>query len=996
MSSVPSFQRGGEPTVAGLADAPGAPGRSLLARLAQRAREQPEALGLVLAGAGPGALRELSWAELDRVIGAVAGRFVQAGVRPGDVVLVLSASPEEQALGFLGVLAAGALPSILSFPSIKQSEARFHETLGPIVRAAGAGFVAASSELAAMAARAEVPVAVVPLDTRREGAEPAVVLPPPATDFLQFSSGTTGLRKCVRITGAMFEHQAEAYGGALGLAEGDRVASWLPLYHDMGLVACLLLPLYHGKLSVHLSPFAWLKQPVSLFQVASAYRATLMWLPNFAYKLCADQVPEEALAGLDLGALRGLINCSEPVRAGAHERLLERFGGVGVRPSHLLACYAMAEATFAVTQTPPGLPARVERVLAKAFFAEHRAVRAAAGAAAGEVLSFVSSGRAVAGVQVEIDGAAGEPGRVGEILIRGPGVISGYGADGRGGPEGNAGDGWFRTGDLGYLDGGELFVTGRAKDLIIHRGSNLYPSDLEEAAEAVAGVRPGRVVAFGVEEEGGGTEEVVIAAEVDGAVDPAELSRRVREEVWLRLQVAVAAVEVVAAGSLKKSTSGKLSRGANRDAYLARVRAAGRGARRPRGDLAVAYAEPRDLWERQLTWIWEEALGVSPIGVADSVFLDLGAGSLAAMAAIGEIQRLLGQELPPSALLAADTIARQAALLRERGRAQGRAPAALIPLQRRGRGTPLFLVHAAGGWAFPYVALARLLGEDRSVYAFQTPALETGEGAALTIPAMAESYLAEMRAVQPRGPYLLGGWSLGGLLAFEMATRLEQAGERVGKLVLFDSTPPRPLGQRLVAWTLLALVRAALRLLRRTPKLVRHVPLLRSLLEASPAFRFFTLYLLTGEERDIGPMAALAFGDRCDPARLSRLPADEAWDEVIALARAGATAEDRAILVPGLDGKGARRALRVSRRLEQLNLEYQPTSRYHGDIDVIGVAGNDRLGRWQRLTSGRLEVHSFPIQKCLVDPHFDMMEPANLALFVPALGRLLAAAEPQE
>jgi fatty-acyl-CoA synthase len=880
-------------------------------------------------------------------------------------------------------MAAGALPTIPSFPSIKQSEARFYETLRPITLSTGARWIASARELAPIAARADLPVRVLTLEPGVAGDE-RTPLPAPSTDFLQFSSGTTGLRKCVRITGEMLAHQAEAYARAIALCADDRVASWLPLYHDMGLVACLLVPLYHGKLSVHLSPFEWIKDPALLFSAASAYRATLMWLPNFAYELCADQLSEEALCGLDLRALRAIINCSEPVRPRAHERLLLRLERAGVRPSHLLACYAMAEATFAVTQTPPGAGARVDRVLAAPFLAEHRAV--VADSPTLEALAFVSSGKPIEGLEIRIDGVHGEERRVGEILVRGACVIPGYGIDGQSTLDAFPGDGWYRTGDRGYLDGGELFVTGRIKDLIIHRGHNVYPADIEEVVGDIPGSKPGRFVAFGIPDETGATENVVIVVEPSGEIAPAELSRRIREEVWLRLNVPVADVEVVEPGALRKSTSGKLSRTATREGYLERLKVAG-GGRRARPALSVAYLEPRDLWERQLAWIWEEALKVRAIGVHDSVFLDLGADSVTTMRVAAEIQRHLGYEIQPAALLGADTIEFQAALLRDRP--SGDAAGSLIPLQRRGTRRPLFLVHAAGGWAFPFTGLARQLGVDQPVYAFQTPALETGVGASLTVAGMAREYLAAMRIVQPSGPYLLGGWSLGGRIAFEMATCLEEEGERVALLVLFDTAPPSSRARRAQAWMRIAAMRPALRLVMRAPWLLPRIGLFRPILDLSPVWRLFLLYVMTAEEHHLAPMLAVAFGDRCDRDRLARLLPGEGWDYAVELAHAIAEPADRPLLVAGLDGAGTLRALRVARRLLLLNRFHTHLRRYGGRISIFGVEGNSELWQWREHADGGVDMRWFPVQRCQVDPHFDMMEAPNVALFAPALRRLL-------
>jgi acyl-CoA synthetase (AMP-forming)/AMP-acid ligase II/thioesterase domain-containing protein len=955
----------------------------LLERLDQHAAGKPDELALAfLSRSGPP--EEMGWAALRARVRGLAAHLVRAGVRREDVLFVLSAAPSEQALGFLGALAAGALPSVLSFPSLKQSEDRFRATLEPIARSTGARWVLASADLAPAVARTQLQIGVLDFPA---GGAPAPAgaeapLPAPAGGFLQFSSGTTGLRKCVRITDRMLQEQAAAYGQALALGPADRIASWLPLYHDMGLVACLLLPLYQGLASVHLSPFDWLAQPSLLLRAVSTYRATLVWLPNFAYGLCAERIADEELAGgVDLGSLRAVINCSEPVRERAHALFAQRFGRWSIRPEQLQACYAMAEATFAVTQTAPGQPARLDRVQAGPFASEHRALPAAGPE---EALTFVSCGRPIAGMEVRIAGAAGER-QVGEIEVRGPSVIAGYGADGSGGRESFTGDGWYRTGDLGYLAEGELYVTGRAKDLIIHRGSNLYPTDVEEVVAEVPGCKPGRMVALGVYDEAQGTEEVVVLLEADGSREDVEaLRREVRERVWARLNVAMRDVEVCEPGSLRKSTSGKLSRSANRALYLER-RAAAPPAARPAGRPLV---EPRDLLERQLTWIWEDVLGRRPLSVEDNLFLELGVDSVRAMQAAALVSQRLERELDSTAMLGAETIARQAELLRR----QGAGDSPLVTLQRKGGGLPFFLVHAAGGWAFPYVALARHLGEERPVYAFQAPQLFRGGAASLTVPGMARDYLAAMKAVQPRGPYLLGGWSFGGNVAFEMACQLAAAGEPVAGLVLFDTLPPPPLGMRLAFGLMERVMRASLRLSLLLPSLRRFLPMLGRLESLSPVWRFSMAYALSPDGQDPRPLIEMAFGPKVDRRHLASLGPDAAWDYVLQIARQDPHPMDRLLLVPGLDGAGAQRALAVSRRLEMLNTRYRPR-RYPGAVDIIGVRGNPMLHGWRPFVGGRLEIHPADVKKKLVNAHFDMMEEVNVERFAGTLREVLRRAD---
>jgi thioesterase domain-containing protein len=462
-----------------------------------------------------------------------------------------------------------------------------------------------------------------------------------------------------------------------------------------------------------------------------------------------------------------------------------------------------------------------------------------------------------------------------------------------------------------------------------------------------------------------------------------------------RLDLALGDVEACEVGTLRKSTSGKLSRSANRALYLERVAARQAGTPGP----AAAAAEPRDLWERQLAWIWEELIGRGPIGVDDALYLEWGVDSVTAARAAAAIADRLGVRVDATALLQAESIASQAAVLRRAadGRAAGGERSALITLQPAGAGTDLFLVHAAGGWAFPYVTLARALGRERPVHAFQMPHLtrEAGEAplSALTVPGLAARYLEALRAQRPRGPYLLGGWSFGGLVAIELALRLAAAGEQVERVVLFDTEPPPSAIGRAKDRVTRPVMGAAFRQALHRPWLRRAVPGIGGLDRLSPVWRFFVSFLMTGEEQRIAPLLAWAFGDRADPARLAALAGrgpDDAWAYAVELARGSEAPADRSLLIPGLDGPGARRALRVARRLEVMRHRYRPTQRYQGRVDIIAVAGNAALERWRQAVSGPVQIHPFPLERKYVHPHWDLMEPENVARFAPALQRLLA------
>ncbi|MGE6762859.1 AMP-binding protein [Corallococcus interemptor] len=544
---------------------------TLRERLEHHGRSQGQQWALRFPAQG-GETLELTWAELVERARGIGLGLKRRGVTPKDVVVIVSSSPREQALSFLGALFAEAVPSVYSHPSIKQPAERFFASFSPLISNSGAACLLYSDALAPAFQEwrdaSGSGIALFPLRELLE--EPAGDEPLPASDskvaFLQFSSGTTGLRKGVAITHAMLASQVRAYAEAIHLSPSDRVVSWLPLYHDMGLVACLLLPCFMGVPSVHLSPFDWVQRPQSLWRAIADSAGTLVWLPNFAFELLAQRTRAEDLGAMELGRVRAFINCSEPVRPVTLARFVERMGPYGVRWDQLQGSYGMAENTFAVTQTPMGSPLRLDRVRRAPLLTGGETVALGDSPQSAEDKVFASSGLPIAGCEVRIS-HRGER-RIGEIEIRSPSLFEGYVANPEATAVSRTEDGWFRTGDLGYLAEGELFVTGRLKDLIIHRGTNLYPEDIEEVVASVPGCKAGRVVAFGITSEQMGTEEVVVCVEPEPDLeDPRALAIRIRQEVALRLSLGLKDVALCEPGSLLKSTSGKPSRSGNREAY---------------------------------------------------------------------------------------------------------------------------------------------------------------------------------------------------------------------------------------------------------------------------------------------------------------------------------------------------------------------------------------------------------------------------------------------
>jgi fatty-acyl-CoA synthase len=528
----------------------------------------------------------------DLVCGAAgyAGALRAAGVRPGEVVVLILRHSEALAESFFGAVLHGAVPAIMPFLTEKLSPDSYRRSLKSLFEVTRPAAVVTYPEFLD-----EVNGAVPPGGPVRSVLRTADVRPCPEPDFsamggrergaeeivlLQHSSGTTGLQKGVALSHRAVFRQLDVYGRAIRLRPDDKIVSWLPLYHDMGLIAGFLMPILSGVPLVLMSPFDWVRAPHKLLRAVSDHRGTLSWLPNFAYNFCAQKIRDRNLEGVDLSSWRAVCNCSEPMHYQSHRKFLERFRGFGLRESSLATCYAMAENVFAVTQGGIDRPATVDTIDRRGLLVD-RIARPAEGGE--DAVNMLSCGAPVENAEVRIvDDARRElPERhLGEVILRSDCMLTGYYHR----PdltEQVFHEGWFLTGDLGYLAGGEVYITGRKKDLIIVGGKNVYPQDLELLASEVPGVHPGRVVAFGVYSEEMGTEEVVIVAETDappagpdGGGDTAEgLAEQIRRGVTRGSDIALRQVRVVERGWLLKTSSGKIARAANRDKYLSEIQA---------------------------------------------------------------------------------------------------------------------------------------------------------------------------------------------------------------------------------------------------------------------------------------------------------------------------------------------------------------------------------------------------------------------------------------
>lgn len=374
-----------------------------------------------------------------------------------------------------------------------------------------------------------------------------------------------GGHKGVALSHRAILAQIYRYANSLRLAPDDVIVSWLPLYHDMGLISSFLMPLVTGTPLVLLDPFEWVAAPWSLLTAITEHRGTLSWLPNFAFHFLA-RAPQPAGLRIDLSSVRAFVNCSEPCKPEAFEAFEKRFAAQGVTTGQLQICYAMAETVFAVTQTLPGQPVAPLRVQRASL---QQGMFAPSDDPTDERVMPV--GRPLDGVVVAIldDGGQLVPdGRVGEIAIQAPYLFSGYFGE----PVLSAAalkHGRYLSGDLGAVYEGQLYITGRKKDLIIVNGKNFYAHDVEEIAGDVAGVKAGRCVALAVPNAAMGSECVHVVAESERPlVEHAAIARSIKAAVQQTLGLLIAKAVIVPPKWLIKTTSGKMSRWGNRAKYL--------------------------------------------------------------------------------------------------------------------------------------------------------------------------------------------------------------------------------------------------------------------------------------------------------------------------------------------------------------------------------------------------------------------------------------------
>ncbi|MFL6233095.1 MAG: AMP-binding protein [Thermoanaerobaculia bacterium] len=547
--------------------------RTLLEVLDWHARRHPDRRH-ILYYPGDGEPEELTYGELARRVREVAAGLVRLGVQPGKAVGIMLPTGLEYFAAFFGSQLAGGVPVPL-YPPARKSQIEDHlRRQAGILRTAEAEVLITFPEVLTLARLlgAQLPgLRVVTVEQLAAGPVPLALPPVRGEDvaFLQFTSGSTGNPKGVVLTHANLLANLRAIGQGADLRPDDVVVSWLPLYHDMGLIGCWMGALYFGIPLVLMSPLSFLARPSRWLWAIHRHRATLSAAPNFAYELCVSKIPDAEIAGLDLSSWRMALNGAEPVSPESLRAFIDRFSPHGFQPGAMSPVYGLAENSLAVAFPPLGRPPWVDAVQREPFQRSGHAAPAAPDDP--RALRFVSCGMPLPDHEVRVvDGAGREVGerQEGRLEFKGPSAASGYFRN----PEATAklvhGE-WRDSGDRAYVAAGEVYITGRVKDIIIRAGRNLYPQELEGVVGEIPGIRKGCVAVFGSPDPATGTERLVVMAETRERGEAAleTIRQAVQSATVDLLGTPAEVVALVPPHAVPKTSSGKIRRSSAREVF---------------------------------------------------------------------------------------------------------------------------------------------------------------------------------------------------------------------------------------------------------------------------------------------------------------------------------------------------------------------------------------------------------------------------------------------
>lgn len=519
-------------------------------------------------------LAPISYADLLTAARRIATGLVSRGLQPQQAVALMLPTGRDYLACFFGILLAGGIP-VPIYPPARLAQIEDHlRRHARILDNAQAVFIVTVPQAKAVAAllRARVPSLAEIVTPQEVDAEPLPLFhraTPQDIAFLQYTSGSTGDPKGVVLTHANLLANLRAMGPSFRVTSEDVFVSWLPLYHDMGLIGAWFGSLYFAMPLVLMSPLAFLARPARWLQAISRHRGTITAAPNFAYELCARKLDDAELAGVDLHSLRLALNGAEPVSPATLEAFIERFVPHGLQPEAITPVYGLAESSVGLAFPPLERGPRIDAIRREALVREGCAVPVDEGGP--DVMRVPACGRALPGHAIRIVDADGDElpdRRVGRLQFRGPSATSGYFRN----PEATGRlfrDGWLDSGDYAYMVEGEVYLTGRVKDLIIRGGRNLYPYELEEAVGEIPGIRKGCVAVFASTDPANATERLVVMAETreqDEAVREA-LRQRINEAAIDVIGMPADEILLVPPHSVLKTSSGKIRRAASREAF---------------------------------------------------------------------------------------------------------------------------------------------------------------------------------------------------------------------------------------------------------------------------------------------------------------------------------------------------------------------------------------------------------------------------------------------
>ncbi|MDJ0382249.1 non-ribosomal peptide synthetase [Streptomyces sp. G-G2] len=752
-----------------------APSQSTADLLLDAARRHPDSGFRYCPGPADGGFRDQSHAELLHEALRVLTGLRARGLRPRDKVVLVLERPQEFITAFWAAVLGGFVPCPMA--PLRGDQDRWAAQLSHVNALLDGPVVVTNASLAA-----ELP----PVDGLEVAVLDGLYGPGPAAPYtgagaddtavLVLTSGSTGNSKAVMLSHSNLLASMAAKNGHHRLTAADTTMNWVSFDHVAALLECHLLPLSVGCRQLHVEAPVILGEPLEFLRLVSRHGVTMTFTPNFLLGHLNTSTDRLRATGerLDLSGLRQIISGGEAVVRATGETFLERFAPYGLAPDALWPAFGM-------TETCAG------SVYSREFPQADRGAE------------FAGLGTPVEGLRMRITDPDDRPlpaGEVGELQFTGPMVTRGYHNNEEATREAFTADGWFRSGDLGRVDGGRLSLVGRSKDSVIVNGVNYFSHELETALEQLDGVAGSYVAAFPTRSAGSDTEELVVAFHCEAPEhDETELYRvitTVRSSMVMRWGLRPSLILALPREAFPKTSLGKIQRTLMRR----RLEAGAYDAARDRlCDLTLrmlgGYTAPEGETEWTIAGIFAEMFDADPASIsATANFFDLGGTSLDILRLRSKVARRLGVDaLPVITVLTSPTVRALAARLTTAAGSAPREYDPVVPMQTGGSRTPLFCVHPGVGEVLVFVNLATYFAGDRPFYALRARGFNEGEKPFATFEQMVDSYVAAIRARQPHGPYAVAGYSYGGAVAFEIAKVLRAEGERVDFVGSFNLPP---------------------------------------------------------------------------------------------------------------------------------------------------------------------------------------------------------------